>query len=453
MTQLREQTQLREDTQRSLRRVLLERQSKHRVPGMYGGVVRDGALIWGDGVGSADLESPGTPPDEDSQFLVASISKTFTAVLVMALRDEGRLSLDDPVQQHIPDSAHPGITVRQMLAHSTGMQREPLGDVWDTLTFPDRTELVAGWNEAERVLPPHHRWHYSNLAYSLLGEIVARLDGREWADSLQARILRPLGMRRTTLGLSGAAVTGYYVPPHTDVPVREPVLDIGAMAPAGGLASTAGDLATWAGFLAAPDAEVLSPDTVEEMCQPQIVADLERWELAWGLGLMLVRAGARVYTGHPGGMPGHITTVLVDRKSKTGGIALMNTTSAPDPVALAVELAAYVDEHEPAEPEPWVPGTTVPEELAGVLGQWFSEGRGFTFSVRRGRLEARLDGAPEHLPPSVFNRIGDDLYRTKSGRETGELLRITRDSDGAVARLNWATYLFTRQPYAFGEWL
>ncbi len=444
---------LRESSQRALRRTLLDRQSKHRVPGVFGAVVRHGKLLWSDGVGAADLDDPDTPPDDDTQHLIASISKTFTAVLVMALRDEGKLSLDDTLDVHIPETEHSGVTIRQMLSHATGMQREPTGDVWDTLSFPDRSALVKGWSEAERILRPHHRWHYSNLCYSMLGELVTRLDGRDWVESLQARILDPLEMSRTTLGLTGRAATGYFVPPYSDVPVVEPVLDIGAMAGAGGLASTARDLATWAGFLAKPVDEVLSADTVEEMCQPQIVADLDRWELAWGLGLMLLRADDQVYVGHTGGMPGHITGLFVHRDSATGGICLMNATSAPDPAPLAVELAGYVLEHEPAEPEPWRPGTDVPAELTGVLGRWFSEGQAYTFSVRQGKLEARAEAAPAHKPPSVFAMIGDDVYRTESGREQGELLRITRDADGTVTKMNWATYLVTREPFAFGEWL
>ncbi len=442
-----------EQSARALHRILAERQSEHRVPGMFAAVARDGTTLWQDGLGSADLAAPGVAPTADSQFLIASISKTFTAVLVMALRDEGKLSLDDTVDQHIPQSKHGAVTIRQMLSHVTGMQREPVGDVWDTLRYPGRTQLVEGWNDAERILKPHYRWHYSNLAYSMLGEVVARLDGREWSESLRARILDPLGMRRTTLGLSGNAVTGYYVPPYSDVPVREPVLDIAAMASAGGLASTAQDLTTWATFLANPTDEVLRPDTVEEMCQPQIMADLDTWQLAWGLGLMLLRMGERVFVGHTGGMPGHVTGLFVQRQTSTSGIALMNSSSPADPAALATDLADYVISHEPAEPPLWTPGSDVPEEQHGVLGRWFSEGQPFTFSVRKGRLEARADGAPADKPPSVFERIDHDVYRTESGRETGELLRITRDVDGVVTRMHWATYLVTREPYAFGEWL
>jgi CubicO group peptidase (beta-lactamase class C family) len=446
-------TELTAQTRSRLTRILAERQAKDRVPGIVGGVARGGGLTWSDGVGSADLDTPGEPPTADSQFLIASQSKTLTAVAIMALRDEGKLDLDDPVEKFIGESTHHGITIRQMLSHVSGMQREPVGDVWDQLKFPDREQLVAGWNEAERVGKPHHRWHYSNLVYSILGEIVARLDNRSWIESIQSRILDPLEMRRTTVGLSGKAVTGYYVPPFSDVPVREPLLDIGAMAACGGLASTAEDLAKWASFLANPVDEVLSKDTLDEMCQPQIMADVDRWQLGFGLGFMLLRVGERVFVGHTGGMPGHITGTFVHRPSGTAGIALMNATSAPDPAALATDLAVEVLENDPLPPEPWVPGTSVPDELAGVLGTWFSEGNPFVFSVKGGELHARGAAAPAHKPPSVFAKVGDDLYRTVSGREAGELLRITRDSSGVPVKLYWATYLCTREPLAFGQWL
>ena len=230
-------------TNASLHRIALDRQVKGRVPGLYAGVVRDGGFVWQEGIGAADITAPDVAPTADDQFLVASNTKTFTAVLVMQLRDEGKLSLDDTVDQHVSEVGHSGVTIRQALAHASGMQREPVGDVWETLQNPDRNELVAGFNDAERVHRPHHLFHYSNLVFSMLGEVVARIDGRDWYDALKARILDPLEMRRTTVGPSGSAVTGYYVPPHTDVPVKEPVLDLRALAPCGGLASTADDMA------------------------------------------------------------------------------------------------------------------------------------------------------------------------------------------------------------------
>ncbi|WBQ05732.1 serine hydrolase domain-containing protein [Kribbella sp. CA-293567] len=451
-------TEIPAQTQSALSRIVAERQAKGRVPGLVGAVARNGALAWSEGVGSADLDQPAGAgesgaPTADTQYLIASHSKTFTAVAIMALRDEGKLSLDDHVDALLPETEHGGITVRQMLSHVSGMQREPVGDVWDKMAFPDRDELLPGWNAAERVGKPHHRFHYSNLVYSVLGEVIERLDGRSWYESIQARILRPLGMERTSVGFDGGpAAQGYYVPPFTDVPVKEPVLDLGAMNACGGLASTAGDLAKWAMFIADPVDEVLSKDTVDEMCAPQIMAD-ERWILGFGLGFMLLRLGDRVTVGHTGGMPGHITGTFVHRSSGTAGIALMNTTSAPDPAALATDLLLKVLTDDPEKPTAWTPGTTVPDELTGVVGTWFSEGSPFTFSVREGTLRAVPQGAPDWKPPAVFEKVSEDVYRTVSGRETGELLRITRDATGTPVTLHWATYLCTRQPQAFGEWL
>ncbi|WP_427887561.1 serine hydrolase domain-containing protein [Kribbella sp. GL6] len=445
-------TEIAAPTQVALSRIVAERQSKGRVPGVVGAVARAGSLAWSAGAGSADLDSPGVPPTADSQFLIASQSKTLTAVTIMALRDEGKLSLDDTIEKLIPDSTHEGITVRQMLSHASGMQREPVGDVWDLMKFPSREELVPGWNAAERIGKPHHRFHYSNLVFSLLGEIVARLDGRSWYDAVKARILDPLQMRRTTVGMDGGpAQTGYYVPPFSDVPVREPLLDIGAMDACGGLASTAEDLAKWAMFVANPVDEVLSKDTLEEMCQVQIMADVDRWQLAFGLGFMLLRRGDRLFVGHDGGMPGHITSTFVDRSSGTAGIALFGATSSPAPSALATDLIIKVLEDDPLPPEAWVPGTAVPDELTGVLGTWFTEGSPFVFSVRNGVLEAKSPGAAEYQSPAVFERVADDTYRTVSGRETGELLQITRDPAGRPIKLHWATYLCTREPLSFGE--
>jgi CubicO group peptidase (beta-lactamase class C family) len=447
-------TTLLETTTRSLHTIALAKQRDGRVPGLFAGVCRGGELVWGDGVGVAEIGSDRAPGPDD-QFLVASNTKTFTAVMVMQLRDEGRITLDDLLGDHVSEVSHP-ITIRQCLAHVSGMAREPLGDVWETLEQPTAKELRRDFDDVERILRPHERWHYSNVVYAMLGQLIEELDGRPWTESLRLRLLEPLEMRRTTNGFDdGPHATGYYVAPYDDVPRIEPVMDLRAMAPCGGLASTASDLARWSAFVADPPAELLSPDTMEEMCQPQILLNSQLWTGAMGLGFFLMRSPkGRTWVGHTGGMPGHITGVFTHRESGTGGIALMNATVTPAPDALAIELGDHVVDHDPVEDAPWQPGTALPDELRPILGRWFSEGHPFVFSVVQGELQARVDvpGAAK-LPPSVFERVSDDVYRTVSGRERGELLRVTRAADGSVAKLNWATYLFTREPIAFGEHL
>ncbi|REF29968.1 serine hydrolase domain-containing protein [Calidifontibacter indicus] len=440
---------LRKSLVRDLERIARDSQIASRTPGLVAGVARESELVWSTAIGVADLDDPQVPLGPDTQFLVASNTKTFTAAMIMQLRDEGRLDLDDRLETHLPGVEHGTVTVRQLLVHGSGMQREPVGDVWDTLEFPDRAGLVDGWNKAERIGRPHLVWHYSNLGFSLLGELVARLDGREWAESLQTRLLDPVGLKRSGLTLTAPHSGQYYVAPFTDVPVREPLLDKGATAAAGALCSTLADMMRWHQFLLDPDEAVLRKDTVAEMLTPQLLVD-GSWTGAWGLGFQLVRKDGRTWFGHTGGLPGGITGFFSETTSGVSAGVLNNATNAVAPDATAVALGSLVAERDPALPTPWTPGTTTPDGLTELTGRWFSEGAGFTFVIREGELQARLDRAPDSAPWSRFTQLEPDVYRTVAGREKGERLVVHRHPDGSVRQLNWATYKFTREPLPFG---
>jgi hypothetical protein len=144
-----------------------------------------------------------------------------------------------------------------------------------------------------------------------------------------------------------------------------------------------------------------------------------------------------------------VTGLFVERSAKTGAIVLSNTMSGFDPSDAAMTLLARVlDEDPPFEPI-WRPGPPMPDDLAELVGRWWSEGSAFEFSVRGGRLESRMEGTPRTVPPAVFERVDDATFRTVSGRERGELLRLTRDDDGAVRLMHWATYRVTREPESF----
>lgn len=427
---------------------MLEAQRAGRLPSVSAGVFRGEELAWSEAVGLADVEQ-GVEATPDTQYAVASITKTFTAVSVLQLRDAGKLDLDDPLSKHLPEAAHGTPTLRRMLAHASGLQREPPGEIWETLTFPGEEDLLRGLEEAEQVLPPMAAWHYSNLAYALLGVVVSRTSGTAFRDYVQERLLGPVGLERTTWGPGEGAALPYFVEPYSDSVRREPVLELGGKGGESGLYSTVGDLARWGAFLCDPDESVLAPSSVAEMHDLNVMAEAS-WTLGWGLGIELWRRGERIFGGHTGGFPGFLSILAYSRRDRVGAVVLTNAGNWPNLSPTGLELAeAALDELAP-ELEPWRPEAAPPAEIAPLLGRWWSEGDESIFSWRGGKLEARLADAPPEREPSVFEPEGDDRFRVVSGRERGESLRVVRDENGEVVKLYWATYPFTRTPEVFG---
>jgi CubicO group peptidase (beta-lactamase class C family) len=432
----------------ALERIVREAQADARVPSISAAAFRRGEVLWRQAVGLADVEA-GDAATPDHQYRIASITKTFVAASMFQLRDEGRLDLDDELSRHVPDAAHGWPTLRRMLSHLTGLQREPPGDVWEKLEAPTREELFGRLAEAEQVLDAGEEWHYSNLAYALLGEVVARVSGTPFERYVEGRLLEPLGLAATGWTPSNPA-HGYHVDPFADAVEREPEVSMGGTNAAGGLWSTTGDLARWASFLAEPDERVLSAESARQMRAVQAVVDADAWTQAYGLGLYLWRRGERVFAGHTGGFPGYVSIVAWSPVEQAGGVLLTNAGVWNQLSETGLRFAEAVLDELPAQREPWRAQAPPPDEVAPLLGYWWSEGLEFAFSWRQGRLEATLANAPSVLPPAAFEPEGPDLWRTVSGRERGELLRVVRDGDGAVTKLYWATYPFLRKPVSFG---
>ena len=433
----------------ALDRRLREAQRDERIPSVAAAVFRGGDVLWRTALGTADVET-GAAATAEHAYRIGSITKTFTAVLVMQLREEGRLELDASLRAYLPESPA-GPTVRQALCHLSGLQREPPGDIWETLRPPSREELVAGLEDAELVLAAGRRWHYSNLAYGLLGEVVARLAGGSFPDALRARVLEPLGLSRTGLRPSPPVARGYFVEPFSDRARREPDVEMTETTAAlGQLWSTVGDLARWGGFLAAGDERVLPAPALDEMARVAVMADAERWTVAWGLGLALYRRGDRIFAGHGGAMPGYLASLVVARADGVGAAVLAGSGAGVKVETLALDLAETALAHAP-EPAVWAPDGGAPAELEPLLGTWWTEGHELVLGWRGGRLRAELVGAAAWNRHSVFEPEGDDRWRCVEGREQGELLRAVRDERGEVVKLSFATYPCTRRPSTFGE--
>lgn len=437
-------------TRRALHRQVAAAQHDWRSPLVSVGIVREGELVWSDHVGLARVD-PDEPGTDEAQFQIGSLTKTFTAVLVMALRDEGRLSLDDRLDDHLPGVAHGDLRLRTMLAHASGLQREPAGRIWESLDAPSDEQLLAQLDRAERVLRPHQAFHYSNLAYALLGQVIARVEGCSWEDALRRRVLDPLGMGDTGLTPQDATrALGYLVHPFSGTLTLEPRFELRSTGPVGGLWSTVADMARYAAFVAEPDERVLAAETLEEMCRPLIMTDTQTWTGAYGLGFGLTRLGDRVLAGHGGAMPGYLSGLQVMRRDNVGAIVFCNATAGPMPTVLAAALVATVLDAEPPAASPvWRPSAAHPE-LEAVLGAWWSEGEELRLEIRADQLWATVPGYPA-ADDTRFVPEGTGRFRAVEGRERGELLEVERDDKGVVERLYFASYPMTRAPKAFAQ--
>ena len=435
-------------------------QSTARVPALAVAVHRADRSLWTCTIGESG--NPERPLGADSRFRIGSVTKTFTAVLVMQARNDGLLDLDDPVGKHLDLPAHGDATIRRLLSHTAGFQREPHGDVWDMLEMPSPDRMLAELERAERVLPNARRYHYSNLALGVLGQVVARMRGGSWFEVLADRVLTPLGLYSTSYHPGPEAVVGYLVDTYSDAARPEPPTDMAGAAPAAQLWSTAADMATWAAFLvspeiADPDGKVLPAATLDEMRWPLTTIDEQLWTAGFGLGLILQPAGKRVvHIGHDGAMPGFLSAVYGRRggEGNPGGLGcavLASSGTAMEIADLPHDLLRLATELDPAEITPWAVGEPAPEEYRQVLGRWWGEGFPYDFSWHDGALQARGADSPGDRPPAVFQPLPGtpDVLRTVSGREVGELLRITRDERGVILRMHWATYRLTREQEAF----
>jgi CubicO group peptidase (beta-lactamase class C family) len=426
-------------TERRLLARTARAQREGRVPSLLAGVVRGGELAWS--VGRGAVEEPHT----DVQYRLGSITKTVTAVAVLRLRDEGRLRLDDAVERHLPATPFGDRTLGQLLAHGGGLRAESPGPWWERAPGLPWEALADQLDAGDVKHGAGRRFHYSNLGYGALGEVVARHRGRPWLDVVRDEVLRPLGMTRTAARPAGRAVQGYAVHPWADVLLPEPEHDAGAMAPAGQLWATLADLARFAAFLLGDTGEVLHPATLEEMAQPSGVdASAKGWS-SYGLGLQVVRHGDRTLVGHGGSMPGFLAGVFVDRDEDLGTVLLCNATSGLDGT-LTGDLHALVREAEPRVVAPWSPATSVDEQALALVGTWYWGPNPYALRLRADGL-LDLIGLLGAGRASRFRSAGDGTWLGLDGYHAGEVLRPVRSPDGEVVALDLGSFVFSRAPY------
>ena len=230
--------------------------AERHVPGAVLGIIIDGELVWvkTNGVRETKDRAPVTP---DTVFRIASMTKSFTALSILKLRDEGKLSLDDPVARYVPALAtlayptkdSPTLTIRHLLTHSEGF---PEDNPWGDRQLAQTDETLRAWMRAGIPFSnaPGTAYEYSNYGFAILGQVVTRAAGRPYAEYVRDEILKPLGMNSSTFEMSSVPrehiALGYRW--EDNIWKDEPILAHGSFGSMGGLWTTARDLARYVAF-------------------------------------------------------------------------------------------------------------------------------------------------------------------------------------------------------------
>jgi CubicO group peptidase (beta-lactamase class C family)/D-alanyl-D-alanine dipeptidase len=289
-----------------------------RLPALSIALVDDQALIWSKGYGLANPKAK-TPATADTVYRVGSVSKLFTDIAVMRLVEEGKLDLDAPVTHYLPDFKPKNpfdkpITLRQLMAHRSGLVREPpVGHYFDP-TEPTLAETVGSLNRTELVYPPEKRIKYSNAAIATVGYVLQVTQKEPFPRYLKRTLLEPLGMEHSSFEATPAVTKDLAVATMWTYQGREfeaPTFALG-MAPAGSMYSTVGDLARFLSVLFARG--LLKPETWEQMWTPQFVKPGEKGE--FGIGFHIDKLDGHRRIGHGGAIYGFATELdgLPDEK-------------------------------------------------------------------------------------------------------------------------------------------
>ncbi|HYM16390.1 MAG TPA: serine hydrolase domain-containing protein [Dehalococcoidia bacterium] len=363
----------------------------HHLPGIAIGVVEGRELVFCEGFGLADIER-GEAMEPTRRQRIASITKTMVGLCVMALVDEGRISLDDHVARLLPDVRWYGpgasIRVRHLLMHTSGIGEAATPGALAETVNPDR-EAVRQPGDFGTMFPdgitveaqPGSKWAYCNLGFALLGEIVVRAEGAPLHDVLQGRVFAPLGMGDTEAldEPHPTLTTGYHRAPTADarelleragIAVRDEATVDGhnirgsyrpefnrAMVAAGGVQSTVPDMARYAAALLGGGGGIVRRETFEEMVAPQHCPDarLESWGLAFArtprFGTLSIGHGGAYFGGwnsnlsvfrdHGFAVIQHMN-VMLDRPAPVFSRILRAVVGAPAPTAPAGVLDSGV---------------------------------------------------------------------------------------------------------------
>ena len=300
-------------------------------PGAAAIVMRDGEVLYRGARGMADLEL-GVALAPEHVFRLGSITKQFTAMAIMMLAEQGKLSVDDEITEFLPDYPTHGyrITVEHLLTHTSGIFSYT--SIPDYMTGPEiradltTDELVDVFDEYEMDFAPGERWNYSNSGYVLLGAIIEKVSELSYSEYMQRHVFEPLGMENSHYG--GSQVIPRRVEGYGGGPggyANAPFLSMTQPHAAGSLLSTVDDLARW--NAAVFGGELVKPESVGRMTRKAVLNDGEQADYGYGYQVGDFRGEPMIF--HGGGIFGFVTMALWLPESKVYVAVLSNSPGNP----------------------------------------------------------------------------------------------------------------------------
>ena len=426
-----------------------------KIPGLTIAVIDDQEVLWSGAVGMSNSET-GLASTTSTLGSICSISKLFTSVAIMKLYDEGKLRLDDRVEDILPwynleqqyEDSGP-ITIRSLLTHSSGLPREANAPYWTgpDFPFPSQQEIKDGLSEQETLYPASTYFQYSNLGLTLLGEIVEEMSGIPYDEYVTTNILEPLGLVSTRpympVELYGQELSvGYSSLTREGKRDKVKLFNANGITAAAGYSSNVEDLgkfASWQFRLRdSTIAEILKPSTLKNMHNVHWLNP--DWGTSWGLGFSVYKGSdGNKWVSHGGSCPGYRSTLQLNLNTKMAYVAMINS-SGTNPGKYTSGIRAILEKMKGKKK---TDDESTEEEMVDFSdftgyysGQpWSSESYISTWEGQLVRL-----GLPTSNPGNsmtMYKHVEGDVFRRiRKNKELGEALIFYRDENGKVSKLS-----------------
>jgi CubicO group peptidase (beta-lactamase class C family) len=313
--------------------------AKDKIGSVTLGVVSGTQLVWTRSYGLADLEKK-TPATAETVYRIGSITKQFTALMLLQLVQDGKVRLSDPVEKYFPEvnriqgrlPGSPPVTLVQLATHTSGLEAEPenLEKYLEGPVADWEKVLIAALPQTRYADEPGTLFAYSNIGYAILGAALSRAAGQPYVEYVKQRIFLPLGMKASFFEpddqVRPRIARGYVneegkLDPET---AEREHRGRGYKVPNGAIYSTVGDLARFVAFEMGEDVpQVLKKEVLEESFE-RIVTANPGFRRGYGIGFQVLRLGEVVLRGHSGGLAGYQAEAYFDRSSRIGIIILRN---------------------------------------------------------------------------------------------------------------------------------